>query len=478
MSCLGHLDQVAEDRAALKPTALADRADPLDPAAAAIRLGAELGLSHDHRVAHGALGGVVGGLDALDLAEGPKRLELAEQAGAEVARALLAAAGSALEQAGDPFAKGRQLGGEPGELMAALEIGAVDREDLARGPHELASEPARGAGSLGDLDQLADHMRPAELLLEQVEEVIGGVAVGDRDPAEVLAEELLRGSLGARGVDPIAGEKRRGGEPDPLLGARKAPARLVGMDHFRLFDRLAQLRPRVGEGTAHPDDRLIDGAERDRDPEEIADGVFDLAAREPVDAGESGDVGVKARAEGRGPDPVGELGRAGLGAARAEQAVKAMLEDKRRDLGQLPDLMAKRFCGGLLGAREAVPALALRRQVLEALVDALGRRQLAGLALVAGLAARLAQRALVGIARRPATLGAGLQRIGGGWVGAVLGVPVQPALKLSMRSCIFANMAKSASIPPSAKTASNSSRPTHARFRPHGRNPAQERDGP
>ncbi len=71
-----HLRQVGERGAALEPAGLAHRADPLDPAAAAIGLGAELGLAHDHRVAYRPLGRVVGRVDAFELAEGPQRLVL------------------------------------------------------------------------------------------------------------------------------------------------------------------------------------------------------------------------------------------------------------------------------------------------------------------------------------------------------------------------------------------------------------------
>lgn len=68
-----------------------------------------------------------------------------------------------------------------------------------------------------------------------------------------------------------------------------------------------------------------------------------------------------------------------------------MLEYHRPDHRQLPLLMGDRLAEALLAAVEAVPARARARQVRKAVIDALGRRQLACLALMAGLAARLAQ---------------------------------------------------------------------------------------
>ena len=47
--CLG---EVGQDRALLQAAGLADRADPLDPAVAGLRLGAQLGLAHDHEEGH------------------------------------------------------------------------------------------------------------------------------------------------------------------------------------------------------------------------------------------------------------------------------------------------------------------------------------------------------------------------------------------------------------------------------------------
>jgi len=92
--------------------------------------------------------------------------------------------------------------------------------------------------------------------------------------------------------------------------------------------------------------------------------------------------------------------------------MEAMLEDQRRDLGQLPLLVGEGRSEARLGAVEAVSARTPGGQVIEAPIDPLGRGQLTGLAVVAGLAARLSRGApqlLAGRARRSARVRGGSQ---------------------------------------------------------------------
>ena len=237
--------------------------------------------------------------------------------------------------------------------------------------------------------------------------------------------------LGARGIDPIASHQRRGAEPQPLLGAPQAPARLVGVDDLGRSDRLAQLGPGVGEDPAHPHDRLVDSACRDRDAEDLAHDVGDLSAREAVDARQGGDVGLEPWAEGRDRDSRRQLGERRLAATRAAQAMQPVLEDDRRDRRQLPLLVDQRIAEALLAAVEVVPAARARMgQVLEALVHPLGRGHLAGPSLVARLSALFSQRLLGHLTGQRAALLAGHRRIGGGRHRAVPRVAAQLSLEL------------------------------------------------
>jgi hypothetical protein len=103
----------------------------------------------------------------------------------------------------------------------------------------------------------------------------------------------------------------------PFWPLRLAPARcfarqrlvLLGVYGLGFAHRTGQLPPGVGEGGAHPPDRPVDSAEGDRDTEHLTDDVADLAAREPVDAGQGGDMRLQARPEGRWGDARRQLHR-------------------------------------------------------------------------------------------------------------------------------------------------------------------------
>lgn len=136
-----------------------------------------------------------------------------------------------------------------------------------------------------------------------------------------------------------------------------------------------------------------------------------MATRQPVHAGQDRDVRLKARPERRAGHAVGQRGERALAAAPAAQPPQPMLEDQRRDRRQLPLLMNHGRAETLIALVEAVPAVATLRQVLKALVDTLGRCDLARLALVARLAAWLAQRRLRALARQRAALLARQRRI-------------------------------------------------------------------
>lgn len=102
-------------------------------------------------MAEGPLGGVVGGLDVLDLGECPEHFVLLEQPGAESCGLWVVSALALLEQGADALAKRGERGGQPSEIVVMLEIGAVGADHLARRGHEPLSELAGGTLALGDL---------------------------------------------------------------------------------------------------------------------------------------------------------------------------------------------------------------------------------------------------------------------------------------------------------------------------------------
>jgi len=54
---------------------------------------------------------------------------------------------------------------------------AIALDHLAREPDQLGAAAPGRPRALGDLDQLADHVTPAQLLLQDVKEVIAAIAV-------------------------------------------------------------------------------------------------------------------------------------------------------------------------------------------------------------------------------------------------------------------------------------------------------------
>ena len=164
----------------MQAAGLADGLDAFDPAAAVIGLGAALEPALKDCVADGALRGIVCRFDREvgNVAEGPQRVVLLQQSGGEVRCLGVPAGGALLEQQTDLMTQRRELVAEPVGVVAILEELSVDGDHLARELDELRAAAARRPGELGNLDQLADDMTPAQLLLQDVEEVIAGVPEG------------------------------------------------------------------------------------------------------------------------------------------------------------------------------------------------------------------------------------------------------------------------------------------------------------
>jgi hypothetical protein len=242
-----------------------------------------------------------------DVAEGPQRVVFLQESGAVVRGLLIVAAGAVLKQRLDRGAQRRELLAQPVEIVVVLEVGVVDVDRLARGPQQLSPELAGRARPFGERDQRPDPVRPAQLLLEHIEPVIADVAVGDHEPAELLAQQLLRRLLGTVRVDPVARRQRGAGDPQALIGAVQPPASLIGMHLLGLLNRGAQLLPRVLQDRRHARDHRVDRAERDRHPEHLDDHFLHLPAREPIHAGQRCDMRLQSWRERRpGHPPPGD----------------------------------------------------------------------------------------------------------------------------------------------------------------------------
>jgi len=137
---------------------------------------------------------------------------------------------------------------------------------------------------------------------------------------------------------------------------------------------------------------LIDRAARDPRAEQLLTKLHRVAARDAVAHRQRRDRRLQARAERTRGDLAGAL----RSAPRTAQPLTAMLGHPDRQLGQLLDLVAGRLGDrDQLGLAEHVPATAASRPVLDDLVDRRHRQQLPSVALMTGLAARLAPGAIL-----------------------------------------------------------------------------------
>jgi len=222
-----------------------------------------------------------------------------------------------------------------------------------------------GLAERSDSGQLANQVRPAQLLLQHVKPVIAGVAVAGHEPAEVRAQQPLGGLLRAARIDPVADHEGGRGGPQPARLATAQPCRLVGMDRLRRLDRLVQLAPRIVQHAADAAQHPVDGAAADRDRVGLPQQLADLLARQAMRPGEHCDVRVQPGPERAHRHPGGQIGQCRTPAPRARQAMAAPLTHLGHDQRQIPLLMSDRLTDRLLDAGEAVPTPADRRHAID-----------------------------------------------------------------------------------------------------------------
>ena len=152
--------------------------------------------------------------------------------------------------------------------------------------------------------------------------------------------------------------------------------------------------------------------------------MLDRPLGEPVRAGEHRQDRPQARAERPGRDARREFGAGGGPAAGAGQLVEAVFIDVGTDGRDLSDLVSQGI--GIVSLQCGATALALRRLDLEGLSKLFGWDQRPGVSLVTGLSSALAPGRRD--RRSPLELDGG--RIGGGRLGRIGGVEVEPRLQL------------------------------------------------
>ena len=224
-----------------------------------------------------------------------------------------------------------------------------------------------------------------------------------------------------RAMDPEGGGP--GGRPDPEPGllAGLSPAGLIDVDRLGPADGLDDLGHRVGQDLAGLTLELGDHAGGDRDAQQVGEEALDLALAQAIGPAQQAGPGLQSRPEGPAWDVAGELGPGGGPAPRAGQAVEAVLDDLGADLGEFGDLMADGL--GVVAVEGVAAAGAGLGLDLDGAGQLLGGDQLARMTLVAGLATP----PLPG--GRPGRLPLDVERLGGGRLGGVRGVLVEPGFE-------------------------------------------------
>jgi len=196
--------QESEDRPSLRPEALADREHPLDEARSRRARGSKRALAPQDGFSEGALRGVVGRLQALDLGEGPEGGAVLAEVGDEGPRRSYGVVGVASQQPSQPPAQWHELPAEPEPRDLALPEAIPFLED---GLHDLLSADSEAPGlaaALFETPEVAEHMRPAELALPGVVRAAQAGRRGARTALHNHYLPLVRAFLfgrGARGAD-------------------------------------------------------------------------------------------------------------------------------------------------------------------------------------------------------------------------------------------------------------------------------------
>jgi len=252
--------QELPDIAALLPQGGGDREQAAAADHTLAGLDAVTDLALNHRLAQGTFCGVIGGLDRLDIQEGPQPIGHLQEllAGAQRAgpRRSLAALTAQLHH---PLKCALEvLANRPAALLQLIPVDCsvfvampVAKQLLLQG-QQLRSDFTAGALTFSDGRQIADQVRPAQLTLLQGEIVVDREAIAHHDSAKGFPQQLDGGGGGA--AQALHKHRHHGGH-QPLRGSRwlhPLPAALTtGIAAIRITGR--------GAGFIHVDHRLLAG---------------------------------------------------------------------------------------------------------------------------------------------------------------------------------------------------------------------------
>ncbi len=392
-----------------------------------------------HPRAQRTLRAVIGRLDPLVFEEREQPLVVYEQGGGEIADFAVGAVQMPLSQGENPFLDGERAQQQLGPVdLAAAELVPEPEEPGMLG-QGVAAEPLHGTafGELGDPQQIAFQMSPAELRCARMILQIRAETVAAEDALEDSAQQTGQHFAAARGghrIDPVA---RRHESPQETLAAVGPPARLIDVQHRFILQAPFQFLARGGDRLAGFFPTLLRAAQTDLDPQNLPQQRFHHPPWHPADHRQIGDERGQLRTELPGRCLRHRRPRA-LAAGRALDPRALILDDPSLDGRQLSHLMPPHRADrlhllDLLGQRTPAVAAALRQHGPN-LVDSFQRHPGPMRSAMAGLPTRLPPTLL---APAPLAWFPG-QSVGGRRLGGVGGVPlVQRQLPLQIRDLLL-----------------------------------------
>jgi len=390
------LREIVQDIAALLTQGRDDGQDAFHEAAAFGAVRSKAPLAIKNRGADGSFGRVVRRLNSLHANKRPQRGGQLENHLAH-ALGLGFATSSPLSKEGlDRLTNRRHVHRETRSLQRPVPHPFPEGEHLVRFDQEGPTDLGRLATALRESDKIPDQVRPTNL---SAPERIAGVGVPPirRENAPERAQEGPGRVRAAVQMDLEDGNPRRDGGPKPSATSALGPSRLVGSQGRLMLDVLMSVLNGSGQG---PADFLLgrrDGAQGQRDSEEILQGLLNGALGKVESPAEVADERLKGGADHLRGNPRRELRSGRTGALGTDQAMQQVLDNdglNRRNLGDLVTLRVWIIAGESMTA----PHASLRLDG-DNLVHLFHGNQLERAALVAGLASRRATTRRLGRAR-------------------------------------------------------------------------------
>ena len=351
-----------------------------------------------------ALGMIVRRLDPGLIDEGPQGLPMIEKVRATSAHAGKAQVDALLEEVLHARAKRESVAAKcrAGEGSVAHTMPLVEQH-LAEKQEVLSQLRDLGVLVLGEREEFAEQMRPANLAHPHGPEAELGGSVADEDPTDRRehAEEVRSAPVERDGEN---GDERRRDRPDGARLACLAPAGGIDVLHALSTCMFKGLLHGSHQRVADLLLALAQGAERDANAEDVCEQRHRLASAQVIGTGQETDQRDKPWAAHPERHSLREFRTRYVAAVITINTVQPMLRHVRHYRRDIDNLMAKRLSTRLRG--QVMPAMfALRGEVLLGCGQLLRRQQLALVSLVTGLTAprlpaRLRFRAVLTLLRR------------------------------------------------------------------------------